>query len=935
MDGSWKVRRPLKNSKSESKSFLVQGHMWKVVVANRNNRIYLALEYQGGSYHDLLTTFCFEVDGEKHRGFYQFSMFNSDMGIYIDERDEYEIGVEVSIRTGQYNSKDETGYVGLRNLGATCYINSLMQALFSLKKFRNEVFHLEPSGRVLLLQRLFREMQSSSYPVDTTEFVVSNVWVDNVHVHQDIHEFSKMFFDALEKDSRNKEFIEDLIQGELITYIKGACGCTRRIREKFQDVQVEIRDFFNNKLSSNLEESLRQYVKPEMLEGSEKYNCEKHGLVNAEKGAMFGSLPPVMFVLLKRFNIDFEAGEGYYKINDYFEFPESIDMGPFIDEEERGGETGGDEGVYDLYSVIVHRGDHNEGHFYAYIRIGERWLKFNDTLVTEVSREEAVTSNFGGRHPYKDKTRDYSAYYLIYLRRSLKEELVNKEVEIPCGTEEILSKEQKKVPIRCIKTDYIRNYRGIGFYNISSYDYPLTNYVEFDMKEGDSVKLLRNNIERHLSTRKSVYLFECSSREDSEVEMVDEPSKRIKEADGHGISGSCRERAGSFQRAMEFVRRNYQKEVRLVRDGGINVHADYFIYTCYPEVDFGRNRLVFLKTFSNIPWCEDTLPTSLRLCVPVHMAGTMEENRDVIQEKTGVEDFLMFREFDPLEPLKMSSRVEDLAQGDVLIAVRRDNSSEFMDFMKDFYQRVCINVSCGVHSFTVFVPRDLMFSDLEDRIRRFVGSKEIFLKKDTISESSGFRTACEDFAQSDTESDFYGGLPAKNSVSCMLSLGHQIVYLTFCGKEADYNAVSHLHIFVARSGCVALELVKKALVSHFVCLSPVRGHSLKELRIVDTVKDTLYLKSFEPSEEFTTNGMCIIQPFTSKAIKTAYYTGMYKVVGFPFFLQTEASTISEFRSIYKIFGKMVVFDGRSYVDPELDWSLDRLNDECFLLIERT
>lgn len=90
-----------------------------------------------------------------------------------------------------------------------------------------------------------------------------------------------------------------------------------------------------------------------------------------------------------------------------------------------------------------------------------------------------------------------------------------------------------------------------------------------------------------------------------------------------------------------------------------------------------------------------------------------------------------------------------------------------------------------------------------------------------------------------------------------------------------------------------LELVKKALVSHFVCLAPVRGHSLRDLRIVGTVRDSLYLKSFYMSEEFTTNGMCIIQPFTSRAIKTAYYTGMYKIVGFPFVLQTDAQTVSE------------------------------------------
>ncbi len=35
-----------------------------------------------------------------------------------------------------YDSRKETGYVGLKNQGATCYMNSLLQYLYHLPYFR-------------------------------------------------------------------------------------------------------------------------------------------------------------------------------------------------------------------------------------------------------------------------------------------------------------------------------------------------------------------------------------------------------------------------------------------------------------------------------------------------------------------------------------------------------------------------------------------------------------------------------------------------------------------------------------------------------------------------------------------------------------------------------------------------------------------------------
>jgi ubiquitin carboxyl-terminal hydrolase 7 len=41
-----------------------------------------------------------------------------------------------------YDSKKETGFVGLKNQGATCYMNSLLQFLYNINFFRQAVYHM-------------------------------------------------------------------------------------------------------------------------------------------------------------------------------------------------------------------------------------------------------------------------------------------------------------------------------------------------------------------------------------------------------------------------------------------------------------------------------------------------------------------------------------------------------------------------------------------------------------------------------------------------------------------------------------------------------------------------------------------------------------------------------------------------------------------------
>uniref|UniRef100_A0ABI7WK79 ubiquitinyl hydrolase 1 n=1 Tax=Felis catus TaxID=9685 RepID=A0ABI7WK79_FELCA len=80
---------------------------------------------------------------------------------------------------------------------------------------------------------------------------------------------------------------------------------------------------------------------------------------------------------------------------------------------------------YRLHAVLVHEGQANAGHYWAYIfdHRENRWMKYNDIAVTKSSWEELVRDSFGGY-------RNASAYCLMYINDKaqflIKEEL-NKE----------------------------------------------------------------------------------------------------------------------------------------------------------------------------------------------------------------------------------------------------------------------------------------------------------------------------------------------------------------------------------------------------------------------------------------------------------------------------------------------------------------------------
>ncbi|ODV96109.1 hypothetical protein PACTADRAFT_49515 [Pachysolen tannophilus NRRL Y-2460] len=345
-----------------------------------------------------------------------------------------------------YNSKKETGHVGLNNQGATCYLNSLLQSYFFTKLFRKKVYQIPTQDEVekdsesadeslivksvsLSLQRVFYRLQKSDEPVDTNELTSSFGWdSSDAFTQHDVQELNRILMDRLENKMKGTE-IEGCLTGIFVGRMKSFIRCinvdyeSSRI-EDFWDIQLNVKGM------KDLKESFKNYIESETLTGENQYDASGYGLQDAEKGVVFENFPPVLHLQLKRFEYDFNY-DTLVKINDRHEFLDSIDLKPYLD---AGTDVINEDWEYKLQGVLVHSGDISAGHYYALIKpsIKDEWFRFDDDRVWRVTPHEVFEENFGcdrkteaeiramtraEQYAYQNR-RHTSAYMLVYVRKS-------------------------------------------------------------------------------------------------------------------------------------------------------------------------------------------------------------------------------------------------------------------------------------------------------------------------------------------------------------------------------------------------------------------------------------------------------------------------------------------------------------------------------------
>ncbi|KFA48120.1 hypothetical protein S40293_09283 [Stachybotrys chartarum IBT 40293] len=332
-----------------------------------------------------------------------------------------------------YDSKKETGFVGLKNQGATCYLNSLLQSLYFTNRFRKAIYEIPTEddqsmqNSAYTLQRLFYLLQTSEQAVSTSELTKSFGWeTRHIFEQQDVQELSRKLMERMEekmKGTTAENVLPQLFSGKIKTYI----SC---INVDYESGPIE--DFWDIQLTvsgkKNLLESFEDYVQVEKMDGENQYFAgDQYGLQDANKGVIFTSFPDVLHLQLKRFEYDIQR-DMLMKINDRYEFPDVFDVSPFLVDTADKSEPW----TYQLHGVLVHSGDLNAGHYYAFLKPSkDGWFyKFDDDKVTKATSREVLEENFGGEYrtasghprvPLQKKApilRQNSAYMLVYIRQS-------------------------------------------------------------------------------------------------------------------------------------------------------------------------------------------------------------------------------------------------------------------------------------------------------------------------------------------------------------------------------------------------------------------------------------------------------------------------------------------------------------------------------------
>jgi len=243
---------------------------------------------------------------------------------------------------------------------------------------------------LIAIQKLFCQLQYLNiHSISTLNLTESFKWqASEGSYQQDSQEFIRLFlFEILERILIGTPYdghINNLYK--ILTQVSMTCSNCLNIKTREEtnlDICLPVKDL------SSVKESLNQLFKNEEIISD--YKCEIcNQKVDLIKTSKIHHLPLFLNFPLNKFEFDFEIMERI-KLTGKYEFPLEIDLKDYITHElfqnlyyklkienniytKENEKTDflsgvdGDETIYELYGIIIHRGTPYSGHYFSYIR---------------------------------------------------------------------------------------------------------------------------------------------------------------------------------------------------------------------------------------------------------------------------------------------------------------------------------------------------------------------------------------------------------------------------------------------------------------------------------------------------------------------------------------------------------------------------------------
>ncbi|XP_028706342.2 ubiquitin carboxyl-terminal hydrolase 8 isoform X3 [Macaca nemestrina] len=281
---------------------------------------------------------------------------------------------------------------GLRNLGNTCYMNSILQCLCNaphLADYFNRNCYQDDINRSNLLGHkgevaeefgiIMKALWTGQYRyISPKDFKITIGKINDQfagYSQQDSQELLLFLMDGLHEDLNKGQFKSTV---QCLT-----CHKKSRTFEAFMYLSLPLA----STSKCTLQDCLRLFSKEEKLTDNNRFYCSHcRARRDSLKKIEIWKLPPVLLVHLKRFSYD---GRWKQKLQTSVDFPlENLDLSQYVIGPKNNLKK------YNLFSVSNHYGGLDGGHYTAYCKNAarQRWFKFDDHEVSDISVSSVKSS---------------------------------------------------------------------------------------------------------------------------------------------------------------------------------------------------------------------------------------------------------------------------------------------------------------------------------------------------------------------------------------------------------------------------------------------------------------------------------------------------------------------------------------------------------------